>query len=424
MNKAYTLIGKRFTDLLFACLLALIIFPVIGLALLIPGVRLIHKRRVGWKAVRFNAYRLRCPQTGAGRAIERIRLHQLPALWNIMCGEMSFIGPRALSENEPLPAGGNAHPRFDLRPGFISPWWIRVRSNMTFDDEFSIDAAYEQSLSFKQDAGIMLRALIAGFYGKDDGAAPRETLSLLGVNIRNTTTADAIDRIDRAIAGQTPTRIYFVNADSLNKAYSDEVFRSVLNSGDLVLGDGIGIKLGAKLTRQSILENVNGTDLFPRLCEHMSQHHQRLYLLGAAEGIAQRVRDWVESTHPGVQVVGVRNGFFSAADNEDVCEEIRKSNADVLLVAQGAPRQEIWIHEHMEALGIPAAIGVGGLFDFYSGQTARAPIWMREAGIEWMYRLLQEPRRMFKRYLIGNFLFIFRVLRHRKNNSISPSEQP
>lgn len=411
MNKLYAAFGKRFVDLVCSILLALILFPVIGIALCIPGVRLIKKRRMGRHACFFNEYRLRCPLSGIGHALERMRLHRVPALWNIMLGQMSFIGPHSLIEGEALPAEGTHHPRFALRPGYIDPWWIRVRSNMTFDDAFSVDAAYAQTISCKHDAGILLRALLASLYGKTKPAEANETLSLLGIKIKNTTTAATIECIDQTIRKKAQARVYFVNADSLNKAFTNVAFRAVLNSGDLVLGDGIGIKLGAKLTHQAIVENVNGTDLFPRLCEHMSRNNQRLFLLGAKEGVAQLVRDWIEKNHQGVHVVGVRNGFFQPSENEALCEEIRRARPDVLLLAQGAPRQETWISEHMASLNVPVAIGVGGLFDFYSGQTARAPIWMREAGIEWMYRLIQEPRRMFKRYLIGNFVFIFRVLR-------------
>jgi len=411
MSQFYTSFGKRLLDLIFAILLALAVFPIIGILLLLPEFRLLRKRRLGRSAEPFDEVRLRCPLTGVGHTLERISFHRLPALWNILLGQMSFVGPRALKEDEVRPEE-SAHIRFTLRPGFISPWWVRVRSNMTFDTEFSIDAEYAQNLSLKQDVGILLRAALASVYGNDDSTEAAETLSLLGVRIDNTTTAIAIEHIDQVIREKSTARISFVNADSLNKAFSDHAFCEVINSSDVVLGDGIGIKIGAKLTRQTILENVNGTDLFPRLCEHMSANKQRLYLVGAKEGVPQLVRDWVEKMHPGVQVVGVRNGFFQPSENEEVCAGIRNAQADVLLLAQGAPRQETWIRDNLDSLGVPVAIGVGGLFDFYSGQTARAPIWMREAGIEWMYRLIQEPRRMFKRYILGNAIFIFRVLRY------------
>ncbi len=409
MSKLYASMGKRIFDLVFATLFSLLLFPMVGISLLIPGVRLLSKQRLGFGAKPFNEFRLRCPLDGFGHTLERISFHRLPALWNILLGQMSFIGPRALRDGEIRPEEC-CHIRFSVSPGFISPWWVRVRSNMTFDAEFTIDAQYVQKIGIKQDVGILFRAALTSVYGKEETTEYTKTLSLLGVTMDNTTTADAIAFMDQRIREKTRTRVSFVNADSLNKAFTDAAFCEVVNSSDLVLGDGIGIKIGAKLTKQSIKENVNGTDLFPRLCEHMSEQNQKLYLLGAKDGIPERVRDWIEKTHPGVNVVGVRNGFFQASENDAVCEQIRNAEADILLVAQGAPRQETWIRDNMDALGVPVAIGVGGLFDFYSGQTARAPIWMREAGIEWMFRLLQEPRRMFKRYIIGNVVFIVRIL--------------
>jgi N-acetylglucosaminyldiphosphoundecaprenol N-acetyl-beta-D-mannosaminyltransferase len=405
--------GKRLLDIVRAGLIA-IPFLILNLfALLLPGVRVVRKRRVGRRGIAFNEYRLRCPPTGIGHVLEKISLHRTPAILNILRGEMSFVGPRALKEDEPLPPEGLEHLRFSVRPGFVSPWWLRVRSNMTFDSEFDVDADYVKQLSLKQDIGVVLRMMLASVYGKDE-IEGEDTFSLLGVRMANLTTAGTIDHIDSVIKAQGHERLSFVNADSLNKAFVDDDFRNTLNSGDMVLADGIGIKLGVRITKQHVRENVNGTDLFPRLCEHMSNEGQSLYLLGAKEGVPERVRDWVNENYPGVKVVGVRNGYFTEAELPGICEAIRKAQPDVLLVAFGAPRQEAWIKEHAAKLNTHVAIGVGGLFDFYSGNMPRAPIWMREVGIEWLYRLLQEPRRMFKRYLVGNLIFVLRVLRHGK----------
>jgi N-acetylglucosaminyldiphosphoundecaprenol N-acetyl-beta-D-mannosaminyltransferase len=411
MNGIYAKLIKRLLDVFLAIAISLVLLPFLLLSLLIPGVRMIAKRRIGRQGLIFGEYRLHCPASGPGRVLERISFHRIPALWNIIHGQMSFIGPRALEVDDALPAEGVEHVRFRVRPGYISAWWLRVRTNMTFDDEFSVDASYVTEMSLKRDAGIALRAVPALLYGRHPSGG-EATLSLLGVRIANLQMAAAIERIERAIKERSPAKVYFVNADSLNKAFRDATFRTVLNAGDIVLGDGIGVNIGARLTKQHIRENVNGTDMFPRLCERMARERQRLYLLGAKEGIAERVSDWVRTRHPGVILAGVRNGYFSDDETDNVCAAVRASGADVLLVAFGAPRQEAWIHENFANLGVCVAIGVGGLFDFYSGSIPRAPVWMREVGIEWIYRLIQEPRRMYKRYLVGNFLFMLRVLRH------------
>ncbi len=413
MKRTYALVAKRLLDAVVSFAAFIVLLPLLALALLLPGVRLLAKRRIGRKGVPFSEYRLRCPPSGPGGFLERISFHRIPALWNIVLGQMSFVGPRALKPDEHLPPEGTDHNRFSVRPGYVSPWWLRVRSNMTFDDEFAVDADYAANIGLKTDLGILLRSALAALYGRDEEEG-EGVLSLLGVRIANLTTADAITHIDRVIKTKGREQISFVNADSLNKAYRDHAFRDTLNAGDMVLGDGIGIKLGARMTRQHIRENVNGTDLFPRLCEHMAEEGQSLYLLGAKEGVPERVRDWVRTHHPGVNIVGTRNGYFPEDEEQDVCAAIREAGPDVLLVAFGAPRQETWIQTHLAELNTRVAIGVGGLFDFYSGSIPRAPVWMREAGIEWVYRLIQEPRRMFKRYLVGNFVFVLRILRHRR----------
>jgi N-acetylglucosaminyldiphosphoundecaprenol N-acetyl-beta-D-mannosaminyltransferase len=140
---------------------------------------------------------------------------------------------------------------------------------------------------------------------------------------------------------------------------------------------------------------------------------QAIYLLGGRDGIAEAVSEWMRIHHPNVRVAGTHSGYFPARETVEVVRNIRKSEAAILLVAFGAPLQDFWIKEHVGATGVRVAIGVGGLFDFYSGRIPRAAQWLREMGLEWVYRLIQEPGRMWKRYLVGNGVFLSRVLRQR-----------
>lgn len=141
----------------------------------------------------------------------------------------------------------------------------------------------------------------------------------------------------------------------------------------------------------------------------LTQTTQSVYLLGGRPGVPEAVAQWMEENHPGIQIAGCHHGYYAAEEEAEVIAEIARSGADILLVAFGAPKQDKWISEHQEALGVPVAIGVGGLFDFYSGRISRAPQWIREMGMEWLYRLLMEPARLWKRYVIGNGLFLMRV---------------
>ncbi len=124
----------------------------------------------------------------------------------------------------------------------------------------------------------------------------------------------------------------------------------------------------------------------------------------------ESVREWIETNYPEVTVSGCHHGYFSPEEEPEVIARINRSGADLLLVAFGAPRQDIWIDEHLEKTGAKVAMGVGGLFDFYSGNTARAPLWMREMGMEWLFRFTQEPGRLWKRYFVGNGVFLYRVM--------------
>jgi len=167
---------------------------------------------------------------------------------------------------------------------------------------------------------------------------------------------------------------------------------------------------------QNIRENINGTDMLPYLCEAAEEAGLSMYLLGGRPGVPEGAAAWMAAHYPQLRVAGVRDGYFSEQDQADVIREIKATGADILLVALGAPRQDKWIAKYGEELEVGVAIGVGGLLDFYSGRIQRAPVWVRELGMEWFYRFSQEPRRMWRRYFVGNAVFLFRVARERVRN--------
>jgi len=167
--------------------------------------------------------------------------------------------------------------------------------------------------------------------------------------------------------------------------------------------------------------NSNGTDLFPVLCEYWQKNGARLYLLGGREGVAAAVAERLAVEYPGLALVGHHHGYFSESETPALLDEIREAKPDVLVVAMGVPLQDVWLAEHEEALSVPLAIGVGGLFDFYSGRIARAPLWLRELGLEWTWRLAMEPARMWRRYLVGNVTFLLRVVKQRLKRPLLPA---
>lgn len=236
------------------------------------------------------------------------------------------------------------------------------------------------------------------------------SISIRGIRLVNLAMDDALAAIEAALATRQPTRVAFVNADCVNIAANNHVYQKTLADTDWIFIDGIGMRIAGKLIDQPVRDNVNGTDMFPLLCEMLAGQRKKLFLYGARPDVAAAAADWAQARYPLLQIAGVRHGYLGPAEKARTAEVIRDSGADVVLVALGAPHQETWIADNFAATGATVAIGVGGLFDFYSGRISRAPLWMRRAGLEWVFRLIQEPGRMWRRYLVGNAVFLWRVV--------------
>ncbi len=335
------------------------------------------------------------------------------AVWiNVLRGDMAIVGPRPLSEAEAAAVPVTDLVRFAVRPGLVSPFGLRRRVGIAHVSESALDRDYAYAQTLAGDMGITARSVVAGVLGGGD--APRATpprLNFFGVPVLNTTMAEAVRWvIDGSGRGQGCT-MAFVNPDCLNIAWNDPRYKAVLLHATRVLPDGIGIHIGCRMLGQALRENVNGTDMFPLLCEAAAAAGRSIYLLGARPGIALAAADRMRARFPALRVAGARDGYFRSEEEPAVIDAINGSGADILLVAFGVPRQELWLSKHRDALRPGVCMGVGGLFDFYSGRIPRAPVWMREIGLEWVYRLIQEPGRMWRRYVIGNPLFLFRVWR-------------
>jgi N-acetylglucosaminyldiphosphoundecaprenol N-acetyl-beta-D-mannosaminyltransferase len=360
--------------------------------------------RVGKHGSRFTQYSF------AGLK-QHVFLRNLPWLFNILAGDMSFIGPRAADPGDAVVAARGA---LAAAPGVICSWWLQQRGNVDFDDEATADREYAAAVTWRSDIGIALRAIPALIFSERRESAPR-TVEILGIRIDNMSMVEALDWIRQRLGRDEHSVVCMTNAHSANLSCLNPAYHHSLLESGLNLADGVGIRLAGKLKRTPIRQNVNGTDLFPRLCAMLEGTTESVYLLGGRPGVAEAVAQWVGQRFHGTTIAGHHDGYFDPGQEREVIASIRRSGATVLLVAMGVPDQELWIHRNVEGTGVRVAIGVGGLFDFYSGRIPRAPAWMREIGLEWIYRLMQEPGRMWKRYLIGNWTFLARHILYELN---------
>ncbi len=202
--------------------------------------------------------------------------------------------------------------------------------------------------------------------------------------------------------------LFFLNAHCFNLAQKDREYFDILNSCDYLLNDGIGIKIASKIEKLVLKKNLNGTDFIPEIAEMASKKGYKIFLLGAKDGIAEEAAVKLKEKFEGLQIAGVHSGYGL---DESVLEMINNSKADILIAGMGVPMQEKWIRENKSKLGsVKLFVGGGAILDFLSQRIRRAPLLMRKIGLEWLFRLCLEPGRLWRRYLVGNFLFFYYIL--------------
>lgn len=248
--------------------------------------------------------------------------------------------------------------------------------------------------------------------------------AILDVPILVRTSPEAITLLDECFQHGAPTLVAFANAHTLNMTTADPVVRSILDRS-IVFNDGVGLDIASRvLFGRAFPENLNGTDFVPHYLRQ-SQNRYRIFLVGAKPGVAERAAHRLARLAPAHEIVGLSHGYVPCGEMAELIARIRRAHADILLVAMGNPGQETWLNTHLAESGCRLGFGVGALFDFLAGDVARAPAWMRAARIEWIFRMLQEPRRLWRRYLVDMPVFLARVLRQWLAGSrVSRAAQP
>lgn len=239
-----------------------------------------------------------------------------------------------------------------------------------------------------------------------------QQILLMGCKIDNLSMQETIDRIAGFIQDGSPHQHVVVNVDKLVKASRDPLLRRIINACALVNADGMPVVWASRLLGTPLKERVAGIDLFDALMARAAESCWRVFLLGAREAVVAGVAAHYQQKWPRLMLCGWRHGYWQGEEEEaQVVEQIRSSRADLLFVAISSPQKEQFLDRHQGAMRVPFAMGVGGSFDVVVGKMKRAPRWMQRAGLEWFYRFLQEPRRMFRRYFLDDMAFFGLLLK-------------
>jgi N-acetylglucosaminyldiphosphoundecaprenol N-acetyl-beta-D-mannosaminyltransferase len=241
----------------------------------------------------------------------------------------------------------------------------------------------------------------------------RNRLDLAGALIDRVDLSDAVQRIRGFLNSGAPHQVVTVNLDFLTIAQKDSRFRDTINDADLAVADGMPLVWLSHLKGQPIPQRVTGVELVDQSAAIAADRGEGVYLLGAAPEIAHAAAGRLQERHPGLQIAGVHSPpFRPLSDEEDdyIVDSIRAAAPGFLFVAFGAPRQDLWIKTHLERLQVPVAMGVGCTLDLLAGAVKRAPSWVQDAGLEWTYRLLQEPTRLWRRYMLNDMPMLGRLL--------------
>ncbi|MBO6622506.1 MAG: WecB/TagA/CpsF family glycosyltransferase [Balneola sp.] len=249
-----------------------------------------------------------------------------------------------------------------------------------------------------------------------------ESRFYIDVRVDNLSLDTALERVEtlyKESSDGVPRQIFFTNVHSVHLANQNPLLKHDLNEADLVLPDGSGLKIAGKVLNKPVEVNLNGTDFTPKVFRMAEVAGWSVYLLGAKKNVITECVENISKRFSKLEVKGYHNGFFDDKEEKEILKEINQLKPDILLVALGSPFQERWIAKNAVNLDTRLCFAVGGLFDFLSNQTSRAPLWMRKIGCEWVYRFIQNPKEKWDRIFVEIPLFLYAIL-HEKIRSVIP----
>ncbi|MGG5795542.1 WecB/TagA/CpsF family glycosyltransferase [Bacillus nitratireducens] len=241
------------------------------------------------------------------------------------------------------------------------------------------------------------------------------TVKLFNCDVACLNLNETLEQIERIINTRSYTQHVVINAGKVVLMQDNEKLREIVHGCNFTNADGQSIVWAAKLLGRPLPERVTGIDIMEELVKKSAEKGYRIFFFGAKEEVVTKTVKHYQVLYPDIQVAGYRNGYFKEDEEQEVVAQIKNSKADILFVAFSSPAKEYFLNKYGTDLNTPFCMGVGGSFDVVAGVTERAPLWMQKSGLEWFYRFIQEPKRMWKRYLVGNSRFLLLLLKEWKN---------
>lgn len=443
---------KRLLDIVGAIaglLVTTLLFPFIALAIYLnsPGPIVIAQPRVGLRGKQFKLRRFRTTTpdaeryrlkvayekgekffdsqidphvTRVGRLLRRFYLDEMPQFLNVLSGEMSLVGTRPPTLDEVQFYTKTDWQRLTVKPGMTGLWQINRRKyGMTFEQVLEIDFSYIDGWRHRSDAKILVKTLLHILLGAKRSrrldaqtAQQRETINILNVPIDNLSIIEFLDDLKSGVV-LTP------NVDHLMKLQRDAEFFHTYLQADYKVCDSQILMYASRFLGTPLKEKISGSDLFPTFCRfHRNNEDVTIFLLGGASGVADRARIKINSKVGREIVIAAHSPSFGFEKNEAECQEIieivNQSRATVLAVGVGAPKQEKWICKYRDQFKfVKIFLAVGATIDFEAGAIQRSPKWMSRMGIEWLFRIYSDPKRLWKRYLVDDLPFFWLLLKQK-----------
>lgn len=248
---------------------------------------------------------------------------------------------------------------------------------------------------------------------------PEKRYPILNTYVNALSMDETVAEVEKIIRAGKPTQHVVINALKVNLMNEDAELRKIVNACPLINADGASIVWAAKQLGIPLTERVAGIDLFQKLVQVAAEKNYSIYLFGAKEEVVQKVRSILVAQYPSLRIAGIRNGYFTEADEPEIVKDMASSGADMMFVAFSSPKKEYWVNKYLNELKIPFVMGVGGSFDVVAGVTDRAPKWMQDHGLEWFYRFIQEPGRLWNRYMVGNWKFVVYTMKCKREKKAS-----